>query len=169
MRVWPVPGALDASRCSHVLLVAISERSRRTNHRLRDFEKHGTRRLVQGNALLVFLLVFAVVLLHLFGGVLILVGGFLFIVMISGVLLAGVDFLLDVGLAVFLLPRRDIITGLVVGGVGSFLNRRRFLKVYSAGRIAGVDLLAIFLVKVLLVKVLLITVGLRAADADAGR
>ena len=165
MRVWPVSGALDASRCSHVLLVAISERSRRTNHRLRDFEKHGTRRLVQGNALFVFLLVFAVVLLHLFRGVLILVGGFLFIVMISGVLLADVVFLLDVGLAVFLLPRREaaaFITGLVVGGVGFFFNR----KVCSAGRIAGVDVafLAIFLVKVLL-----LTVGLRAADADTGR
>ena len=92
---------------------------------------------------MVFLLVFAVVLLHLFGGVLILVGGFLFIVMISGVLLAGVVFLLDVGLAVFLLPRRDIITNLVVGAVGFF----RYRKFYSAGRIAGVDFLAIFLVK----------------------
>ena len=58
-------------------------------------------------------------------------------------------------------------TGGYIGTVSS--HRRRFLKVYSAGRIAGVDLLAIFLVKVLLVKVLLITVGLRAADADAGR
>ena len=165
MRVWPVPGALDASRCSHVLLVAISERSRRTNHRLRDFEKHGTRRLVQGNALFVFLLVFAVVLLHLFRGVLILVGGFLFIVMISGVLLAGVVFLLDVGLAVFLLPRRDIITGLVVGGVGFFLNRKGLFRRANRRRRLPRHLPR----QVLLVKVLLITVGLRAADADTGR
>ena len=165
MRVWPVPGALDASRCSHVLLVAISERSRRTNHRLRDFEKHGTRRLVQGNALFVFLLVFAVVLLHLFRGVLILVGGFLFIVMISGVLLADVVFLLDVGLAVFLLPRRDIITGLVVGGVGFFLNRKILIPPGESPASTCSPLPR----QVLLVKVLLLTVGLRAADADAGR
>ena len=89
--------------------------------------------------------------------------------MISGVLFAGVFFLLDVGLAVFLLPRRDIITNLVVGAVGFF----RYRKFYSAGRtdwrIAGVDFLAIFLVRVLLVEDLLITVGLCAADAHTAR
>ena len=85
--------------------------------------------------------------------------------MISGVLLAGVVFLLDVGLAVFLLPRRDIITGLVVGGVGFFLNRKGLFRRANRRRRLARHLPR----QVLLVKVLLITVGLRAADADAGR